>query len=74
MKVKHLLPILKILDYFVAKESKQVLGRWGYHWEKNVRYEKYYDNCQFSVNKEINKEENDWFNELSIQEQIALCS
>jgi hypothetical protein len=74
MNGKNILPIIKILDFFVVKESSQVLGRWGYHWEKNVRYEKHYDNCLISIMKENNTKEDNWFDKLTIQEQIALCS
>jgi len=26
-----------------SKPDTLVLGRWGYHWETNKRYQKYYD-------------------------------
>lgn len=32
-----------IIKLFRTKEQIKVLGRWGYHWDKNIIYNKYYD-------------------------------
>jgi hypothetical protein len=34
-----------ILRYVLtnSKSDKIVLGRWGYHWENNIKYQKYYE-------------------------------
>ncbi len=32
-----------ILFFKMSTNNPVVLGRWGYHWEKKILYNKYYD-------------------------------
>lgn len=34
--------IVSLFTKRIQQQSK-VLGRWGYHWDQNVIYKKYYD-------------------------------
>jgi hypothetical protein len=29
--------------FIFSSSDKIILGRWGYHWEKKIKYQKYYD-------------------------------
>ncbi len=34
----------RFLSFFkVSVEKQNPLGRWGYHWNKTIKYNKYYD-------------------------------
>jgi len=44
LKAKHLLIMLRFLISFLRRTDPVVpLGRWGYHFEKQLIYQKYYD-------------------------------